>query len=398
MIEISNSNSTCGNFKLDLIKLESSLKLKMFTTAHHILNTKFGVDLFTCEDAVQNAAKGVQRGTHRIQSTSASTNGTIRASKNFDPTADCEILRKAMKRVVVNEDEITSVLACRSNRQRQIIKTHYVSMFGKSLTKDLKKNLKGNYRRGILGLIMHPNEYDAFQCNEALTGLGTDGICLIEIFSSRSNADIIALDKEYKEIYKRDLEDEIYGGISGYFRKLLVALLQGQRQEKEKEDETRADQDAQALYMAGESRCWGVDESRFNVILATRGYAQLRLVFESYEKLSKGSIEDAIKNKVAGDLKECMLAIVRCVKNKPGFFAEQLYTSMKGLGTDDRTLIRILISRSEIDLIQIMEEFENKYRKKLIDFIHDDTSGGYRKLLMQMCLGNYRKDKRVVTK
>ena len=40
--------------------------------------------------------------------------------------------------------------------------------------------------------------------------------------------------------------------------------------------------------------------------------------------------------------------LVRCVHSRPMYFAEKLYKSMKGLGTDDDTLIRIVVSRCEV--------------------------------------------------
>ena len=36
------------------------------------------------------------------------------------------------------------------------------------------------------------------------------------------------------------------------------------------------------------------------------------------------------------------------IKCRPMFFAQRLYKSMKGAGTDDLTLIRIVMSRSEV--------------------------------------------------
>ena len=37
-----------------------------------------------------------------------------------------------------------------------------------------------------------------------------------------------------------------------------------------------------------------------------------------------------------------------CMRSKPAYFAEKLYKSMKGAGTDDDTLIRIIMSRAEV--------------------------------------------------
>ena len=109
-------------------------------------------------------------------------------------------------------------------------------------------------------------------------------------------------------------------------------------------------------------------------------------MFDEYEKISeKMTIEKAITSEMSGDLRDGMLSVVKCARNKQRYFAESLYKSMKGLGTDDRTLIRIMVSRCEIDMVLIKQEFQNAYSKTLESFIRDDCSGDYKKLLLQLC-------------
>ncbi|XP_027714803.1 annexin A11 [Vombatus ursinus] len=313
--------------------------------------------------------------------------GTIPDAPNFDPLRDAEVLRKAMKGFGTDEQAIIDCLGSRSNKQRQQILLSFKTAYGKDLIKDLKSELSGNFEKTILALMKTPVLFDVYEIKEAIKGAGTDEACLIEILASRSNEHIREINRAYKTEFKKTLEEAIRSDTSGHFQRLLISLAQGNRDESTNVDLSLAQRDAQELYAAGENRL-GTDESKFNSILCTRSRAHLTAVFNEYQRMTNRDIESSICREMSGDLEQGMLAVVKCLKNTPAFFAERLNKAMRGAGTKDRTLIRILVSRSEVDLLDIRAEYKRLYGKSLYHDITGDTSGDYRKILLKICGGN----------
>uniref|UniRef100_A0A6I8SRC9 Annexin n=1 Tax=Xenopus tropicalis TaxID=8364 RepID=A0A6I8SRC9_XENTR len=315
------------------------------------------------------------------------TRGTITDAANFDALRDAEVLRKAMKGFGTDEQAIIECLGSRSNKQRQQISLSFKTAYGKDLIKDLKSELSGNFEKTILAMMKTPTLYDAHEIHEAIKGAGTDEECLIEILASRSNAAVHEICNAYKTEYKKTLEQAIKSDTSGHFLRLLVSLAQGNRDESNNVDMALVQRDVQELYAAGENRL-GTDESKFNAILCTRSRAHLNAVFSEYQRMCNRDIEKSICREMSGNLENGMLAVVKCLKNTPAFFAERLYKSMKGAGTKDKTLIRIMVSRSEVDLLDIRSEYKRMYGRSLYTDITGDTSGDYRKILLKLCGGN----------
>uniref|UniRef100_A0A4D5RAH8 Annexin n=1 Tax=Homo sapiens TaxID=9606 RepID=A0A4D5RAH8_HUMAN len=152
-------------------------------------------------------------------------------------------------------------------------------------------------------------------------------------------------------------------------------------------NEDLADSDARALYEAGERRK-GTDVNVFNTILTTRSYPQLRRVFQKYTKYSKHDMNKVLDLELKGDIEKCLTAIVKCATSKPAFFAEKLHQAMKGVGTRHKALIRIMVSRSEIDMNDIKAFYQKMYGISLCQAILDETKGDYEKILVALCGGN----------
>jgi len=301
--------------------------------------------------------------------------------------AACKELQAAMKGMGTNEAAVIKVLVAHNNAQRQEIKALYKTLFGKDLNAELKSELGGKLEDAVLALMTPTVQFLAEELRRAMKGAGTDETALIEIMC-RSNAEIRQIRAVYEQqLYKgRSLEKDLTSETSGHFKRLLVSQCNASRDENPNVDQALAEKDAKAIWDAGEKKL-GTDESVFNQVLCTRSYPQLKATFEKYRTLTGKGILDTISREMSGPLADGYSAIVNFCWDQKWFFAERLYKSMKGAGTDDRTLIRLIVTRSEIDLAEVSKSFHKQYTKYLSDFIKGDCSGDYGRLLLAV-LGN----------
>ena len=297
---------------------------------------------------------------------------------------DAKALRKAMEGFGTDDRALIKICANRTNAQRQAIKSAYKSIYGRDIIVDLKDELHGKFEDAMIALFTEPIEYDCDQLYEAMEGAGTNEDTLIEIIASRAPTQLIAIKRKFKEKYKKDLEEEVKKETSGTLRNLLLSLLKSNRKVNTCPNTKKMASIAKEIYLAGEGKK-GTDESVFAHYFCSLSPHELLVMSQQYHKLTGHNILEAIDKEFYGDSEKALKAIVYATLSPSEYFATRVNDAIKGWGTNDILLIRILITRDEIDMPQIKQYYKKLYGQDMVQAVKDDISGDYQKLMIELC-------------
>ena len=298
---------------------------------------------------------------------------------------DCQALRAAMKGLGTDERAIINILTSRPNAHRYMLKQRYKALLGRDLIKDLKSELSGNFENVCIALLESPYELDCRSLYDAMHRLGTNEATLIEIIATRPTHQLYQDKMLFQQLYNKDLVRYVESETSGHFRKILVAMLQCQRHENNYPiNNAELQMEAQRLYSAGAGR-WGTDESMFTSIFATRSPCEIAVIAQFYRQFAGVDLYTTLQKEFSGNVEKLLKAIFYASINTPEFFATRVRNALEGDATKDTQLIRIIVSRAEIDLREIKQAYFRLYGRDMVSDIRNDTSGDYKKVLTEIC-------------
>ncbi|XP_078488877.1 intermediate filament IF-Fb isoform X3 [Ciona intestinalis] len=312
--------------------------------------------------------------------------GTVRPIKPFHPLGDAELLYKAMQGLGTDEETISEILTKRTKAQRLVIAKHYEEKYKKELLKDLESELSGNFLSVVQHLMWRKSVLDARALRKAIKGFGTDEAVLIEILCTQSSKDIEDIKRDYYEVFERDLTKDIESETSGAFKKFLVAIMKANRPaDSGTVVSNLADEDAKALFEMGVKQ-WSPSNDRFLEIFTQRSYQHLWYLFkQSWPKLTAADLIETVEKECPKDLVRGLKTLIRfstCIP--PLYYAIQINETMAGKGTEEKQLTYIVTTRSEIDLIDVKEEYERVFGVKVEKRVEDETSGKYKTILLDL--------------
>ncbi|XP_071503581.1 annexin A5-like [Diadema antillarum] len=250
--------------------------------------------------------------------------GTVTAADPFDKDADAEALKNAMAGFGTDEDAINKIMTKRSNAQRQEIAAAYKTKYTENLIDCLKDELSGDYRLTVSCMLDDPALMLAKFVNRILKDGDCKSVQLLEIIFP--------------------------------------------------------------LKPTTDPKDWQLPNERLDEVFGKASISHLVEVFKQADQrfvAAKKSLVKVVQDSaMSEEQKAAFMVMIKSLYTPIAFYADGLYYSMKGLGTKDEKLIRIIVGRSEIDLGTIKAKFQTAYSTSLADMVTSDTSGDYKNILL----------------
>jgi hypothetical protein len=286
----------------------------------------------------------------------------------------------------LNYDMLFDLLIRSSNYERQIIAEEYKIKYNKSVFDEIKKLITNEDVKNIVTLMFYNYyELDARILHKALREK-KDEKAIVEVFASRPHWFLQIVDEEYKKIYGISLKDELAKEKKSDFIKFLECILSTSRSKVNSIKNEKQAGDAAAEIIKKGLKKYGTDVELFKNLFVKSSREDLIMISREFKKMDKKkrNLYDAVDDTVSKSTKELIKAIIFAVVIPSHYFAYLLKKSIVGIGTDEETLSRVLVTRHEIDMEFIRNYYKAETKRELVDDIKGDTSGNYEKICCKL--------------
>ncbi|XP_027114143.2 annexin D4-like [Coffea eugenioides] len=236
------------------------------------------------------------------------------------------------------------------------------------------------FKDAVVLWTMHPWERDARLLREAVYKGPKYGI-LVEIACTRSSEELLGARRAYHSLFEHSIEEDIAFHIHSSEKKLLVGLVSAYRYEGPKYGEEVAKSEAKILKNVIKDGAKKLHEEEEIVrILTTRSKLHLKAVFKHYKETSGNYLDEDLGDHLI--LKQT----VQCLCKPETYFTEVLDVSLKGIGHDfaKEALTRVIVTRADVDLKLIKEEYHHLSGFTLSHKIEEIANGNFKDFLLTL--------------
>lgn len=311
--------------------------------------------------------------------------------------ADDQLMKRALEKTEqlfsvfinnpLNYDMLFDILIRTSNYERQIIAEEYKIKYNKSVLDEINNLVTEKSVKNIVSLMFYNYyELDARILHKAFKEGKRDEKAIVEVFASRPNWFLQTVDQEYKRIYGISLKEDIEKEKKSDLITFLVCMLTTPRSKTNSiKNEKQAQVAAQDIIGKGLKK-YSTDVELFKNFFVKRSREDLIQISREFKNMDKKkrNLYDAVEGDCSKTTKELLKAIIYAVTIPSHYFAHLLKKSIVGIGTDEETLNRVLVTRHEVDMEFIRNYYKVENKRELIEDIIGDTSGNYQKITTKL--------------
>ena len=279
------------------------------------------------------------------------------------------------------KDDIILDIAKSYNLQNRIaIAQYYKAAYNKTLFDDITSKIGGDFGNCVALMFLTPLE---FCIHNLKIGLKKSNECVFEMLTSKTPDELKIIENAYKRNTGKELKADITKTFSGAIGNNLLNLFEVPRTTNTNPNVNECDIYAKKL-MDKEPKYWTEDENLFKEIFIQRSPEELILIARCFLKKTGNNLMDVIEKKSKGKHQILLKEILYNNIMPHELFAEKIYYAIKGVGTDEDVLSRVLVSRSELDMPLMREIYQFKYNITMKEDIIGDTSGSYQKICVHL--------------
>lgn len=281
-------------------------------------------------------------------------------------------------------DEIILDVIMNTDQQKRLeICKYFRETYGKDLYGEMKNKLSGHFKELAIHLFLPYYELVAKFLKKGLRGLSTDESIVFETLTLHNQDELRHIEEAYKKESGKELSKGIEKNFSGTMRKNLLNLLYTPRRVNHNPDKAQCEKYATELIEKGDSN-WVGDENLFKNIFICCSPEELVLIGRFYLQKTGNNMLDVVEKKFSAKNKMLMRELLYNNIIPHELFAEKIYLAIKGLGTNNTSLNRVLVARAGVDMDDIRDVYQWKYNVTIQEDIIGDTSGIYQKLCLYL--------------
>ncbi|XP_050429888.1 annexin B9-like isoform X5 [Adelges cooleyi] len=143
-----------------------------------------------------------------------------------------------------------------------------------------------------------------------------------------------------------------------------------------------AQRDAEILRKA--MKGFGTDEKAIINVLAHRVNAQRQDIAVHFKTMYGKDLISDLKSELSGKFEDLVVALMTPTFD---YLAKELRYAMEGVGTNEETVIEIICTASNSEILNIKSAYHRLFGSDLEKDLRGETSGSFRRLLVSLCQG-----------